>query len=343
MKRFGALAALALYLALGAAPTLARDGYVIDHAGLLSPATIATLNSRIASFNAQSSLNGQAGKEVVVETVPSLDGVPIRDAAVKAFTDLGVNGVLIFISKGDRKDFIVPDSAGARAGWFSPTIFAPIYDSMGAQFKNEDYDAGVSGAVDSILAIYTSHLSSLGASGGAVPVQTRTATSYSNSSSGGFHLSGFWLIVLLIVAFLVIRSILRAMSAPRPPMGYGGPPAAPGYGPQGYGPGYGGMGGGGSFFSGLLGGLGGAFLGNELFRGGGGGMLGGGAGDQGGSWSGGGGAAPDAGGWSSDAGQADAGAGGSGGDWSGGGFGDSGGGGDFGGGGGGGADSGGGW
>ena len=152
----------------------------------------------------------------------------------------------------------------------------------------------------------------------------------------------FWWIIIAVVGFLILRSILRAFSAPRY---YGGAPGAPprrqcpsrgpGYGP-GYG--YGGFGGGGSFWSGLLGGLGGAWLGNELFRGGGG-------------------IAPtqagqlarryrwrlgrqDAGGWQSDAGQADIG-GASGGDWSGGGFGgDMGGGGDFGGGGG---DSGGGW
>jgi hypothetical protein len=103
----------------------------------------------------------------------------------------------------------------------------------------------------------------------------------------------------------------------------------PGYGGYGYG-------GGGSFWSGLLGGLGGAWLGNELFRGGGGGIAPTQAGqlpaDTGGGW---GGTDASGGGWQSDAGQADLG-GASSGDWSGGGFG----GGDFGGGGG---DSGGGW
>ncbi|MDQ6931323.1 MAG: TPM domain-containing protein, partial [Candidatus Eremiobacteraeota bacterium] len=272
MKRLSALAALAAALCLSASPALARSSYVIDNASLLSPQTVTAIDQRVSAFNAQT------GKEVVVQTVTSLGGSPIRDAAGKAFSDLGVNGVLIYIAKDDRKDFIVPDAAGTRAGWFSPSIFSPIYQSMGAQFKNGDYDGGVTTGVDSVLGIYRSHMSSLGGASGAVaPVRTRANAPYASSPTGGFHLSGFWLIVLLVVAFLVIRSIIRAMSAPRMPMGYGGPPAAPGapgYGQQGYGPGYGGMGGGGgSFFSGMLGGLGGAFLGNELFggRGGGGG------------------------------------------------------------------------
>jgi hypothetical protein len=77
----------------------------------------------------------------------------------------------------------------------------------------------------------------------------------------------FWWIVIAIVAFLILRSVLRAFSASRyyggAPDGLGdAPPGATGYGYGGYG--------GGSFWSGLLGGLGGAWLGNELFRGGGG-------------------------------------------------------------------------
>jgi hypothetical protein len=202
---------------------------------------------------------------------------------------------------------------------------------MEAQFRSENYDAGITGAVDALLGIYRSHLGSTRQNSyGAAPVQ-RPVRSY-----GGGGISMFWWIIIVVVGFLILRSILRAMSAPRY---YGAPPGTPGagtpptgasYGP-GYGPGYG-YGGGGSFWSGLLGGLGGAWLGNELFRGGGtqAGQL---PPDAGGGWGGG----DSGGGWQSDAGQTDMGSA-SGGDWSGGGFGDAGGGGDFGGG-----DSGGGW
>jgi uncharacterized protein len=311
-----------------ALPAVARD-FVQDQAGMFSPATVAQLNSRISNFNAQT------GKEIVVLTTPSLGGATLQDAANSAFSQQNVNGVLIFIARDDRRDIIVPDRAGAQAGWFTPDVLRSIRTAMEGQFRSENYDAGVTGAVDAVLNIYRAHLGSLrqgGASGAALPVQQ-------GAQSGGMHISMFWWIIIAIVGFLILRSILRAMAAPRyyggapgvPPGGV--PPSGPGYGP-GYG--YGGFGGGGSFWSGLLGGLGGAWLGNELFRGGGfaptqAGQL---PPDSGGGWGG-----DTGGGWQSDAGQADTG-GASSGDWSGGGFGGDAGGGDLGGGGG---DSGGGW
>ena len=326
-----AVAASALALLVGAAPAAARD-FVQDQAGMFSGSTVAQLNARIASFNAQT------GKEIVVVTTPSLGGATLQSAASSAFAAQNVNGILIFIARDDRKDIIVPDRAGTQAGWFTGDVLRSIRTSMESQFRSDSYDAGITGAVDAILNIYRAHLGALQRSGGTGVVPAQRVS----SPSGGLHISMFWWVIIAIVGFLILRSILRALATPR---SYGGPPGAappPGatYGP-GYGPGYGygGFGGGGSFWSGLLGGLGGAWLGNELFRGGGGGiepaqgaqaMP-----DAGGGWGG-----ADSGGWQSDAGQADIG-GASGGDWSGGGFGgDAGGGGDFGGGGG---DSGGGW
>jgi uncharacterized protein len=331
MRSIAIAASAAAMLAIAVAqPAAARD-FVQDQAGMFSAATVAQLNARISSFNAQT------GKEIVVVTTPSLGGATLQNAAQAAFSQQNVNGVLIFIARDDRRDIIVPDRAGTQAGWFTTDVLRSIRTSMEAQFRGENYDAGITGAVDAVLNIYRAHLGSLrqGApSSAALPAQR-------NAVSGGFHISMFWWIIIAVIGFLILRSIMRAMSAPRY---YGGAPGAPpgqmppgpgGYGP-GYGPGYGGYGGGGSFWSGLLGGLGGAWLGNELFRGGGvaptqAGQL---PADTGGGWG-----AADSGGWQSDAGQADMGSASSG-DWSGGGFGGDTGGSDFGGGGG---DSGGGW
>jgi uncharacterized membrane protein YgcG len=316
---------VALFSIASAMPACARD-FVVDQAGMFSGTTVAQLNDRIANFNAQT------GKEVVVVTTPSLGAATLQSAASAAFTQQNVNGVLIFIARDDRRDIIVPDRAGVQAGWFTPDVLRSIRTAMETQFRTENYDAGITGAVDAILNIYRTHRSGLRQPGGSVTVPRNLP------SPGGIHISMFWWIIFAIVAFLILRSILRAMSAPRY---YGGAPGAPPAGPPGpgYGPGYGYGGyGGGSFWSGLLGGLGGAWLGNELFRGGGGAAQ---AGqlppDAGGGWGAASGA--DSGGWQSDAGQADLG-GASGGDWSGGGFGGDMGGGDLGGGGG---DAGGGW
>ncbi|HEY8298635.1 MAG TPA: TPM domain-containing protein [Candidatus Baltobacteraceae bacterium] len=318
MKRFRAVAGLALAVLSSMLPVAAATQFVQDGAGIFSQGVVSQLEGRLVSFNAQT------GKEVVVVTVPSLPaGQSVQAAAQSTATQQQVNGTLIYIASGDRKAYVLPDSAAARAGWFTAGTSATVVQDMTSQFKAGNYDAGITSAVNDVLNIYRSHLSSLQRPGNgayAQPASARAAT------TGGVHLGMFWWILIAIVAFLVIRSVMRAASGPRsygpgPMAGGPGGPGGPGYG-GGYGPGYGGFGGGGGFWSGLLGGLGGAFLGNELFRGGGG--LGGGFGGADASAQG---QPPaDAGGWQSDPGQTDPGAG-AGGDWGGGGFGDLGGGG----------------
>jgi uncharacterized membrane protein YgcG len=273
----------------------ARDAYVQDGAGLFSASTISTLNQQIADFNEQT------GKEIVVVTVPSLDGATAADAAEKVFAQQQVNGVLIFMSKAERQDGIIGDHASKE--FFPSGAFASIRQAMRGYFRSGDYDQGITTGVGLVLAQYRSHERALRTTSGAsVP-----APAASQSIGGGMSL--FWLILILIAGFLVIRAIFRAMAGPRMmPPGYGGPGyGGPGYGGgPGFGGGYGGYGGGGggSFFSGLLGGLGGAFLGNELFGrqneniinpGGTAAGLGGGDASAGG----------DAAGWQSDPGQAD--------------------------------------
>jgi uncharacterized protein len=340
MKFFAATAALALTTLLGTAlpASAARDGFVIDNAHLFSSSAISAVNTKI------SNLKAQTGKEIVVDTESSLDGQTAQAAAEKVFSQQQVNGVLIFVAK--PKIGVIPDTASGR--WFTPSTTASIQSAIRGYFKSGDFDGGLNAGVDSTLSIYQQHLGSVRRNN-AEPVTTH------QNVGGGFHMSWIVILIVLFVAFLIIRSIFRAMMGPRNfggGPGYGPGPGGPGYGGPGYGggygPGYGGGmgGGGGGFFSGLLGGLGGAFIGNELFGGRrddvGGGINGGFGGND--ANMGGGNAGQDASGWQSDAGQADMG------NASFGDFGGSGGGGDSGGGwggggdsGGGGGDSGGGW
>ena len=313
MKKILALTALGL--ALASAPALAKT-FVQDQAAMFTSNTVDQLNARISNFNAQT------GKEIVVETVPSVAGGDVQAAAENAFAQQQINGVLIFVDKGDRKDYLVPDRAAVQAGWWDSSTSQSILRAMEAQFRAGDFDGGITTAVNLALNIYHSHLGSLQQNGYSRAANAQPAR------AGAVHISMFWIIIMLLVGFFIVRSLIRAASGPRyygggygPGMGPG--PGGPGYGP-GYGGGYGWGGGGGGFFSGLLGGLGGAFLGNELF----GHQNWGGGGSYGNVDPNAGGVAPDAGGWQADPGQADV-SGGAGGDWGGGGFG---GGGDFGGG-----------
>jgi uncharacterized protein len=333
MNRFRPIIAFAFALLATALPASAASA-IQDGAGLFSAATVSQLDAQLGDFTAQT------GKQIVVVTVPSLNGKPLADAAQAVFSEQQINGVLLFIAKDDRKDIIVPGQATAQ--FFPEPTIVSIRQSMESQFRDGDFDGGIATGVTGILNVFRAHEQSASGAGSARSYPAVPATTYVRTRQGA-HFSMFGFLLLIGIGYLVLRSIFRAMSGPRsygaPGPGMGGP-GGPGYGDGygGYGPGYGGYGGGGSFFSGLLGGLGGAWLGSEMFgnRGttiidqtGGGNVV---PTDAGGSWGGG-----DAGGWGNDAGQADMG-GSSGGDFSGGGFGDFGGGGGFGGG-----DSGGGW
>lgn len=332
MKRLAAVAALALAFGSAITPAFARESAVIDNAHMLGAGAIARINQKVSDFTALT------GKEVVVDTEPSLGGATLTAAAEKIFAQQQVNGVLIYIARDDKKIQLVGDRVSRP--FFPAGSFTTIYQAMRPSFAAGNVDEGVNTGVDLVLNQYRSHESSLNRSRGRSTVPAGGAVR-SNSSTGGFSMGWIlWLIIIAVIIF-VIRGIFRAMTGPRMvPPGYGGGGPIQG-GPMmggGYGPGYGGGfgGGGGGFWSGMLGGLGGAFLGNELF--GNRGNFGGG-GSEAGLVDGG--QSQDAGGWQSDAGQADTGNSG------GGGWGDSGGGGgDWGGGdsgGGGGGDSGGGW
>ena len=331
MKRAFVAALIAGAACFASALPAFAASYVQDGGGMFSSSTVASLDSRIDSFHSQT------GKEIVVVTVPSLNGQSYQQAADSAFQQQNVNGVLIFIAKNEHKDDFVLGRNEVNSATITPANIVPIRSAMESQFKAGDFDGGISNAVDSLLGLYRSHEGSLNQQ--TAPVSRGYSTSYARTGSSGVHFNMVWVIVAIVIGFLLLRSVFRSFGGG--PRYYGGGPMGGGPGYYGGGPGYYG-GGGGGFWSGLLGGLGGAWLGNELF--GGNRTI---VDQQGGNFvdtSGGNAGAPDSGMWQNDAGQI---GGDSGGDFGSGGFSDVGGGGvgggDSGGGFGGGGDSGGGW
>ena len=300
----------AILVAMSLVPARAAS-YVDDGAHLLSAATVAKLNGEIGQFE------NRTGKEVVVVTVPSVDGGPsaVRSAVEKSFAEHRVNGVLVYLVRDQKVQGIVPDRA-ARA-FFPSGEIDTIREAMRGYFRTGDFDTGVTTGVNLILDQYRSHERSLGGA-----ARGRESAPARSSFGGGMSL--FWLILILIAGFLIIRAVFRAISGRnRMPPGYGGPgyggPGAPGpggYGQQGYGqpgygqpgygqPGYGQPNRGSGLMGGLLGGLGGAFIGNELFGGRREGGMENDAGFVGGNDQGNLGGGTDNAGWQNDAGQAD--------------------------------------
>jgi uncharacterized protein len=296
MKLLAASAALALTAFLGSAlpASAARDGYVIDNAHLFSATAISAVNTKI------SALKAQTGKEIVIDTEPTLNGQTAPAFAEKVFSAQQVNGLLIFVAKPTIG--VVPDTASQR--WFTKSTTASIQSSVRGYFKSSDFDGGLNAGVDSAISIYQQHLSALNQPAQHRYVQQQPVTTHQDVGGGFGLMSWIFLLIGLFVVVMIVRAIFRAMSGPR--VGYGPGPGGPGYGGPGYGGGYGpgyGGGGGGGFFSGLLGGLGGAFIGNELFGNRGGETIinqGGGV-DQAGMAGGG----QDTSGWQADPGQAD--------------------------------------
>jgi uncharacterized protein len=147
---------LLLLLALVAAPAFAQKfppltGRVVDTAGLLSPAQQQALGQKLEALEKASS------RQLVVATVPDLQGYPIEDYGYKLGRAWGIgqkganNGLILLVSKGDRKVRIEvgyglePVITDALSGEI-------IRDQITPAFKRGDYAGGINAGVDALMA-----------------------------------------------------------------------------------------------------------------------------------------------------------------------------------------------
>jgi uncharacterized protein len=154
LVRAAAMTAVALLTVLPAAakevPYL--SGRLVDEAGLLS----ATARQRIEGELA--ALEGQAGDQVAVLIVASLAGEPLEDYSVKVAQTwkLGQkgksNGVLLFISRDDRKMRV--EVGYGLEGTLTDLRSHEILDEViRPRFQQGDFDGGVEQGVDAIVKI----------------------------------------------------------------------------------------------------------------------------------------------------------------------------------------------
>ena len=153
--RVGLLAVAWLCLLAIAAPAAelpALTGRVVDQAGLLDAANRETLTAKLAAFEAKSS------DQIVVATIPTLDGEPIEDFANRLFRTWGLgqagedNGVLLLVASNDRKMRIEVGYGleGTLTDLHSKLI---IEDTMVPAFRAGDFARGIGGAVDDIILV----------------------------------------------------------------------------------------------------------------------------------------------------------------------------------------------
>src|SRR5208283_2854026 len=161
MPRCGARALVALLIAalwigaaLAAANFPALTGRVVDAAKILSPVTIADLERRLAD------LEQKSGIQLVVATVPTLDGEEIEPYANELFRfwKLGEtkkdNGVLLLIAPKERRVRI--EVGYGLEGTLTDAISSLIIaNAIAPRFKAGDFNGGVTRGVDDIITTLT--------------------------------------------------------------------------------------------------------------------------------------------------------------------------------------------
>jgi uncharacterized protein len=221
----------------------ALTGRVVDDAHILSDATKSDLTEKLAALESKTS------RQLVVVTIPSLDGYEISDYGYQLGRSWGIgqnklnNGVLFIIAPNEHKTRI-------EVGYGLEPILTDALSSVIIQtqvlprFRQNDFDGGVTAGAAALieqLSLETSQAEARAA-----------AAEHQGSSSGGQDMPG-WLVLLIffgIFGFIFFQSWLN-------PGGRGG---------MGGGPYLGGGGGGGGWSSGGGGGFGG---GGGSFGGGG--------------------------------------------------------------------------
>ncbi|UWX58768.1 YgcG family protein [Chlorobaculum sp. MV4-Y] len=212
-------------------PTLKQR--VNDYAGMISPATRAEIEQKLAALEAED------GTQIAILTVPSLQGEPIEEFSIRVAEawKLGQkgtdNGILLIVSKNDRAMRIEVGYGlegrltDLQAGRITRDVIKPA-------FKSGDYDKGFIDGVDAIVA--------------SVKGEYKAPKKKNNDGEP----SPFLIFIILFVLFVASR-FMRFFGGGGGPFGFGG------LGDGGFFPGGGFGGGGGSSDDGGFSGGGGDF------------------------------------------------------------------------------------
>jgi uncharacterized protein len=148
------LAALLASAALAAANFPALTGRVVDQAKILSPVAIADLERKLAD------LEQKSGIQLVVATVPSLEGEEIEPYANELFRawKLGEakknNGVLLLIAPNQRRVRI--EVGYGLEGTLTDAVSSIIIsNAIAPRFRAGDFNGGVTRGVDDIITALT--------------------------------------------------------------------------------------------------------------------------------------------------------------------------------------------
>ncbi len=127
------------------------NNFVSDVANVLSAQTEDYINSKSAQYNAD-------GTQIVVVTVPDLEGQSIEDYAYDLFNEWGIGdekedkGLLIILSTGDRRIRI--EVGDGMEGIFNDAKTGRMIDMLALPYLSEnDYDKGIISLYDGVIEV----------------------------------------------------------------------------------------------------------------------------------------------------------------------------------------------
>ncbi|MET0239613.1 MAG: TPM domain-containing protein [Sphingobium sp.] len=224
-------------------------GQVVDNANLLDPAQEQALTAKLAT------LTQQTGRQVVVATLPDLQGYDIADYGYRLGRAWGIgskesnDGALLIVAPNERRVRIEvgPGLEGILTDALSSIIIAR---AVTPRFKAGDFPGGIDAGVDEIGALLKLTPEEAKARAAAMEAQAR------KEKTGAGDVIGAGVIVAFVLAFFVLSMMRRSGGGQRYRGGRGGgiPPIilwGPGFGggwdddDRGGGGGFGGWGGGG--------------------------------------------------------------------------------------------------
>lgn len=252
VRRFGGVL-LAIALALASAPAAAEPafpeltGRVVDDADLL------TYPDKVAITADLKALEDKSSDQLVVVTLPSLQGYAIEEFGYQLGRKWGIgtakldNGVLLIVAPNER-EVRIEVGTGLEGTLTDALSKIVIENSILPRFREGDFAGGIKNGVRDIALVLT---------GDAAEVESRAKARKEAESPLFFWLMLIlWLAIFLWIAYSIWRSARYA--APSGQKGSSGPIFVPGPSWDGGGGGWsGGGGGGGGGFSGGGGSFGG--------------------------------------------------------------------------------------
>ena len=254
-----ALIALATPLSAQTTPALAfppLTGRVVDDAHLLSDAQKVDITSKLAALEAGT------GRQLVVATVPSLQGRPIEDYGYRLGRTWGIgqkgkdDGVILLVAPTEHK-VRIETGYGARVFLTDAVSSVIVRDVITPKFKAGDMGGGISAGVDQLVSFMSLPAAEMQKRAAAVAAGEQSRSR--GRDKPNFVSVIFWILIILFF----VMPLVRSMAGGSRRRGRSGPIIL-------WGPGIGGGGGGGWGGGGGFGGGGGGFSGGGGSFGGGG-------------------------------------------------------------------------